>query len=405
MLSLLPLSCTKNQELNVSPSNQTIKTNDVGTSKISEEFIEINGVQARKPIDIPNEIFNQNPFEYSNWLEKEFLGSKNAKISDAKADWSKITNEQLMNLIEKEMKKLPELKDLKFNSEHWKNVKKDFPQLDKEADLEKYGDAISSYYSDIIKFNISPEIAKIMQKANNARPNSVTEGPNIIASTQWETQLAASYPVAGYSIDIARTDATNSVKNLFGNIGDNDDHNSNAFKHAVWNAMGIQEMMQRLMSKSNSLDKMTQFGTGHELEVVNCSSCSQQTFTGTFTNKVKTLFAWNFDSYSISVQLPQHVQQAMDLHNNMVGRSYMQREASFFSRPSDATIVNFFKNYACNYTHVKDVNQILTVYNNDWQNLSKTTYNNNVSGQLFRAPNSLDIRRKDNVSTGTLICN
>jgi hypothetical protein len=308
-------------------------------------------------------------------------------------------------LIEKEMKKLPELKDLKFNSGHWKNVKKDFPQLNTEADLEKFGDAISSYYSDIIKFNISPEIIKIMQFNKSARPSSIEEGPNIIGATSWEIHLAATYPIAGFSIDIARTDATNSVINIFGNIGNSDNHNSNAFKHTVWNAMGVQEMMQRLMSKTSALDKMTQFGTGHELEVVTCTSCSQATFTGTVTNKVKTLFSWAFDSYTITVKLPKDVQQAMDLHNNMAGRSYMEREASFFSRPSDATIINFFKNYACNYTYVKDLNQILTVHNNDWQILSKTSFNNNVSGQLFRTSNSLDIRRKDNVSTGTLICN
>ncbi len=374
----------------------------------TEDFIEINGFLARKPATIPKEIFGQNPFEYNEWFEKEYFMGKNARVTDQKVDWGNISHEQLMALIEKEMKKLPELKGLKFNSEHWKNIKKDFPKLEKEQDLEKNGDAIVSYYSDIIKFNISPEIAKIMQLNSKSRPSSIAEGPDVIPANQWETHLAAHNPIAGLSINIGRNDATTAVVNLFGGIGNTDDHNSNAFKHAVWNAMGVQEMMQRLMSKSNALAKMTQFGTGHEMEVVTCTSCSNQVFTGVSTNKLKILLTWAFDTYTISAQLPKHVQQAMDLHNNMSGRSYMQREATFFNQPSDATIINFFKNYACNYTYVKDVNQILSVYgiyNNDWQALSKTDFNNNVSGQLFRAPNSLDIRRKDNVSTGTLICN
>lgn len=320
-------------------------------------------------------------------------------------DWSKISNKQLMNLIEKEMKNIPDLTDLKKDNIHWKNIKKDFPQLNSEADLEKYGDAISSYYSDIIKYKISLEIVNIMKSAKKARLESINEGPNIIAATQWETQLSASYPIAGYSIDIARTDATSAVINIYGSIGNNDDHNSNAFKHAVWNAMGIQEMMQRLMSKTNSLDKMCQFATGHEMEVIGCESCSQKTFTGSITNKIKTYFTWNFDSYSISVQLPQHVQQAMDLHNNMAGRSYMQREASFFSRPSDNTIIQYFKGVSCISTYEKSVDEILLKHGNNWSTLAKTTYNNNVSGNLYRAPNSLDIRRKDNSITGTIICN
>ena len=84
----------------------------------------------------------------------------------------------------------------------------------------------------------------------------------------------------------------------------------------------------------------------------------------------------------------------MDLHNNLVGRSYMYREVrtGWFGvvtyNPSDAAIRDYFRTYVCYQMRQHYASETLGYYNGNLGSLGAMNYHNDTSGFLISLPTS-----------------
>ncbi|WP_019987998.1 DUF6973 domain-containing protein [Rudanella lutea] len=367
-----------------------------GNINPEDRYVTMSGLRVRIPANVSQDIFGQKFDKYMAYFDQHVLSKTDPGgrvAAQDKADWGLLTLDEILQEIRRIAAKYPDLRQRPLKSSDLARIRKDFPDLKNEEDIDKYGQVVYDYYSDLIKIEIAPELAKKMKARKGARMALEFGEPN-----DFENALTAWNPTSGWSVSVARTDATNMVDALFGPNGNGDRHNANAFKHAVWNAMGVQEIITRRGNKWVALDKMRQFATAHELKNINCQSCPTQTFNGSFFNDLGTYFAWNFDSWFVSGSLPTSGSEgddaAMDLHNNLVGRTYMYQmvRTGLFGivtyNPSDDAIRDYFKSYVCFHLRQQYASGTLSYYNGNLGSLGGMNYHNDTSSFLIALPTS-----------------
>jgi hypothetical protein len=243
------------------------------------------------------------------------VDAKNFRISASKIDWSRISMEQLLEFISESFKKYPDLKKDSFDNIDMAKISKDIPSIKNKEEAKSKKSVISDYYNMLVIKDVEKLIEKHLKKARML----VDYG----TATEFEKQKANDDPLAGLCFGkIAKGEAETLTNDVFDEYLP-DNKKCNAFKHAVWNAVGIQELVQRTTNKWTSLNRIKKLACAHEYVLP----------TGETT-------------WVLGNDLP----NAMDLHNNLVGRTYMYRTINTFlgiagNIPSDSKIRDTMKDF------------------------------------------------------------
>jgi hypothetical protein len=279
----------------------------------SEEKLEIKG---SKIIDFQGEkvllqegLTEKDFTNYSQFArESEKYLKSNIKSSDFKRSLSNISMEEILGFIQEGMKQYPFSKE-DFSEEQLEKIYKDIPSIGNKQDAQSKKSVISDYYNVLLIKYLDKKIENYLKKGKKF---DILEQNG----TEFEKQLAWQDPVAAQCFGGAgRSQAESMTTSVFGCYGP-DSKQLNAFKHSSWNALGIQELVQLTRNKWTSLDRIKVFACAHEYIDVN----------GTWV-------------------LPDDGSTAMDLHNNLVGRTYMYNQITTFlgvagNIPSNGNIQN-----------------------------------------------------------------
>jgi hypothetical protein len=270
--------------------------------------------------------------------------AKNFRVdAEVKIDWSKISMEQLLGFIAESFKKYPDLKKDNFDDEDMKKISKDIPSIQKKEDAKLKKSVVADYYNLLV----IKDVEKLIEKALKNAKVLIDYG----TSSEFEKQKAKDDPLAGMCFgQIAKPQAEVITNDVFNEYLDDGEKN-NAFKHTAWNAIGIQELTQRTLAKWSSLNRIKKLASAHEYIL------PPNTTTWVLGNDISN---------------------AMDLHNNMVGRTYMYRTVSTFlgiagNIPTNSKIRDDMKVFT--FSKKTSSSQILSLsssYNwtslGDWQN-------------------------------------
>ncbi|KAB7731476.1 hypothetical protein F5984_11855 [Rudanella paleaurantiibacter] len=368
----------------------------LATTTSDDRYISMKEVHMRVPAGVPTEIFGQTFDQYMAWFDQNMMGQSKATARIAGQDrsgWELLTQEEIMQLIINASSKYPDLSRHPLRANDLARIRKDFPDIKTEQDVDKNGQFIFDYYSDLIKLDIAPELAKRMKAKKGGKMASS------LSSNPLENALIAWNPTSAQAVDNARTMIESIIESpsFFGGSGNNDNHNANAFKHAAWNALGVWWIIEFRGNKWVALDKMKMFATAHETVSV-CDGCPRYALGYLFD-----------DGYTITGTIPTSDdiagdRTAMDLHNNMVGRTFMYNEVrtGWFGivtyRPGFDRILNYLKEYACTSNRKHYRNEVLNYYGNDYGALTDWNYSADYrSTFLVSLPlNNRDGSRNDN---------
>lgn len=251
--------------------------------------------------------------------------------SDFKKDLSKISSSEIFEIIKNGIALYPFTQE-DFSEEQIAKIKKDIPSIKDKEDAQKKKSIISDYYNLLLIKHLEKEI----DKKKNAKVLAISPDN----TNELEKQLALQDPLAAYCFgDIAKSECQTMTTEVFGCYLP-DSKQLNAFKHSSWNAIGVQELVQYSRNKWTSLDRIKTFACAHEHVEVNGQ--------------------WI---------LPDDGSVAMDLHNNLAGRTYMYNQITTFlgvagNIPSDGQI----KNHLAGLTYSKknsasEIMQMSSSYN------------------------------------------
>lgn len=297
---------------------------------LSEEKLEI---KSSKVIDFQGEkvilqegLTEKDFTNYAQFVrESEKYLKSNIKSSDFKRNLSNISMEEILDFIQDGMKQYPFSKE-DFSEEQLEKIYKDIPSIENKQDAQNKKSIISDYYNVLLIKHLDRKIENYLKKGKrlDVYPSEATE---------LEKQLALQDPTAAQCFgNYGKSQAQAMTASVFGCSGP-DDKQLNAFKHASWNALGIQELVQLTRNKWTSLDRIKILACAHEYRDEN----------GTWV-------------------LPDNGSTAMDLHNNIVGRTYMYNQITTFlgiagSIPSNSNIQNHLA--GLNYVKKSSPNEIM----------------------------------------------
>lgn len=288
-------------------------------------------------VDVNNYILNQNS-------EIEF-DAKNLRTNlKEEIDWSVVSMEDLLKMISENFNKYPDLSKENFSDEDMVKISKDIPSIKTKNDAKMKKSVVSDYYNMLVIKDLDKLLPK---KSKNGKTNGARIRVDYGTATEFEKQKAKDDPLAGMCFgSIAKGEAETITNDVFNEYLDDGEKN-NAFKHAAWNAIGIQELAQRTLNKWTSLNRIKKLACAHEYVLP----------TGSTT--------W---------ELGNDISHAMDLHNNLVGRTYMYRTVTtgFLgiagNIPSDTKIRDDMKDFS--FTKRFSTTEILSLSSSyNWYNL------------------------------------
>ncbi|MCE7069789.1 hypothetical protein LZG74_05725 [Dyadobacter sp. CY327] len=303
------------------------------------ETIEFKGERVIIPIYFPKELFGQTQEEFDAYYEKAAQGA-NVRSSGERA---LITYEELLRILVTQNAKYPTI-----NSEEGvlekdlERIYRDFPDIETHAEANEKRAVVYDYYQTLCKRDVVAEVIAL-ENAKNARTN----GPSPGSLTKPEkNHLLLNPGLAQHYIQAAK-DVEFLTPSIFGN--NDDDNKANAFKHATWNALSIRYILKGSPVSENQAIDFTQDGT----------SKHEQDDNG---NQVHTQ------------------KEAMDLHNNMSARVWMESETKwgfgpFRSIPKNDEIINTFVSRA-NSSSKHTMTDILNLHGGNVQNTWNNLYNN-----------------------------
>jgi hypothetical protein len=313
LASTLTFSC---QKLDIEEKVETIE------QKVQPDYIKVGALTAVLPKDVSPELFKERSYEeFEVFFAKTYLGQKGAKVG-GETPKIKMSAEEIVELMKEEMKKVPDLSQRPLKKDDLERLKKDFKEIKSEEDVRKNTGDVYDYYNTLVK----SATYDIVAKRKDSKGGRIMK-PNFLPWWFVADVLILYYGVSAIHSYNASWDACNRGEQLFGaNPRDVlQDQRANAYLHATWNAFSVRNMILYGNSRSGALSAMRFFGT-------------------TFEKIDKR--PWN--SFPADNQA-----MFMDLHNNLLGRSYMATNTGwgFFglrSMPSDNDISNFMYNRSQN---------------------------------------------------------
>lgn len=314
-------------------SQETISPVETKVEIKKDEYFTFKDQKVRKPTGVPESVFSEDRDKYLSFV-REYLGKVNSSSRTAAELFSIIDYVPIMELIRTQRANYPEfsIEDKILDNKEFEVIKKDFPDIKSKEDVFKNSDAIISYYNALLRFDI---LQKLNQIKKGARKLDYGNFGN-----PRESFMASLYPVAALQVYNASFDAidyTNS--NFYQGAADENDNEKNAFKHSVWNAISVRKCINSGYSKSNALDYVTLLCSAHE--------------------------------YDSSGNVVHTINSAMDFHNNMIGRSYMEANTGWGafglrSMPSESDIVStMYSRSSSNIQTKTAVSQILSIYDSN----------------------------------------
>lgn len=308
------------------------------------ETIEFKGERVIIPIYFPKELFGQTQEEFDAYYE---TAAQDANVRSS-GERALITYEELLRILVTENAKYPTI-----NSEEGvlekdlERIYRDFPNIETHAEANEKRAVIYDYYQTLCKRDVVAEVIAL-ENAKNARTN----GPSPGSLTKPEKNHLLLNP--GYAQHYIQ--AANDVKALTKGLYPNENlgNRGNAFKHATWNALSIRYILKGSPASENQAIDFTQDGT----------SKHEQNDSG---NQIQNNYA------------------AMDLHNNMSAREWMENETKwgfgpFRSMPSVNDIINNMVSKA-NASAQHTMTDIL-----NWHGGNNATTWNNLYNNLY-SPN------------------
>jgi hypothetical protein len=266
---------------------------------------------------------------------------------ESKVDWSLIPLETTHEMIKTSMKNYPDLTKEEYQEEDIAKFKKVISEIKNNEDIKNKKSTLFEYYNLLVIKDIEKLAKEFLKKGKLANDNNACR---VLAASQ--------DPIGANIVLLAAAHASNCTKTVYNtnNIDANDF--VNAFRHSFWNAWGVRQLCVASLNKWRSLDRMKKFASAHE--------CYNQL-----------------------------IFNAMDLNNNLVGRTYMYETVgqnwygAANNIPSQETIITKIKNFSNNpKTTIDEIMAMSVSYN--WASLGYVEncmgYHTPTSGKLVTLP-------------------
>lgn len=302
-LGLTLLGCNDPSVKNTNNQTETVKT----------EVIDFMGEKVAVSQDFPKELLNQTNEEFKEY----YFSLHQNKNLRTDADESALSFEELGDIIAPVVAKYPDVSlEKDISDKDLRRIYKDFKSITTVEQVREKSEIIINFYDALIKKEVVPIIVeyKKTKKDNGAR---TMWDPNDPFGKMYpdEQSAALSRPryVVGYITAAGEATAASDIAGL----GDkNTPTKANAMRHAIWNCFGIRNVILLGASEDTAIQYLSICTTYHELNDAG--------------ERVET------------------VDEAMDLNNNMVGRTWMAEETGWgfgWARqmPTEARIVNTMK--------------------------------------------------------------
>jgi hypothetical protein len=250
------------------------------------ELIDFKGETVIVPTGFPKTLFDQSPEEFESYYRSLFVSAR----TNAAAEMSILSFEELQPILQKCVDRYPKITSDNIISENDLNrIFQDFPKLRTVEEVNSKRPVIFDYYQDLCKRDATLEVINYGNSDENLR----TLSPGKL-SDQEQLHLL-SVPAYGLAYVNSGLDANSYTQSIYGNLDGT--NMGNAFRHSVWNAFAIRNILKSAPASENQAIDFTQDGTAkHE-------------------------FVNNDPQYTIDA--------AMDLHNNMSARVWMEKKTSW----------------------------------------------------------------------------
>lgn len=315
VLTMSMFSCNTSElaDAEVSPTAEQLKS------------ITYQGLPVNIRADFPQKALAPASFaEYTNYLKS--VSSPNARTGGT--DISKMSGQYLLELMMEAKKNYPDLSKSPMAEKDLRQIRRSFPTIRTEEDVWKNHNVIFDFYNDLIR---EEALQKALKSPKVSTPNgrfSLGEGLAALGSIPAYT-LWVGWPFAW--IKLAADDADRQILSdinteVISNSPQKIDHirfcdgqRGNAYRHAFWNALSIYYMINAGVSKDRAIDKMRDVATTYE------AGYKKESDIFWSAND----FFWNDPQSAFDRVDIQSVNVAMDLHKNMVGRTYMEQNTSW----------------------------------------------------------------------------
>lgn len=288
----------------------------------------------------------ESPKEIMRFAVAEVQKSSSRVRINAEDFISKIPGEVIFEILQRESKKYPKLDFSKEQVEEsiLEKINKDFPQITTQKDVIDKSEMIAKYYDKLLRDDLIKELSKV--KLENAS-GQFFDGFNPPDGWAW---IGIIYPTTA---SVVVESAINASFFTNAHFGQNDDgEKSNAFRHSVWNALSVGGMRSLGYSRSTSWDNVRTVTSAYESVGVS-PSWSSFIFPG-----FMSIFG------DINIIQKRGESNAMDLNNNLIGRTYMHHNMGFWpwQTPSAGAIVAEMFTKANNIGFNSNQNSILMIY-------------------------------------------
>lgn len=280
------------------------------TEIIKTEFIDFMGEQVAISGSFPKHLLNQTDEEFRTYF-LSLHGGANLRTT---AEESAISSEELMTIVTPVVNKYPDVSwEKEISDKDLKRIYKDFKSIKTLDEIREKSEVIVNYYDALIKEEVIPQIIeyKKVKKNKGARvtwdPLDPFDRMNI-----YEQSVALNHP--RYSTGYVTAGGQATAASSLAGLGNNDiPTKANAMRHAAWNCFGIRNVILLGSSEGTAVNYLRECTSAHEMDDAG--------------NRILTSDA------------------AMDLHNNMVGRTWMADETGWgfaWARkmPSEPRIAN-----------------------------------------------------------------
>lgn len=316
------------------------------SASVKSETIDFKGEQVVIPADFPKELFGQTQEEFDLYYETVFEDRSKRVAGEA----TLLTYEELLPILVRNNAKYPFITSEEgILEKDLERIFKDFPDIETHEEANEKRALIYDFYQTLCKRDVVAEVVEF-EKIKGERFKVL--GPDSgDLTTPEKNHLLLNPGYAQWYIQAAQ-DANAMATAFYGNatVG----NKGNAFKHSTWNALSIRFILKGSPASENQAIDFTQDGT----------SKLEQTNNGAQIHDKDA---------------------AMDLHNNMSAREWMENETKwgfgpFRSMPSVDDILSNMLNKA-NSCAMHSMNDILNWHGGDnpttWNNLYNNLYSPN----------------------------
>lgn len=337
-------SCKQNESIEATPTTQAVKVT------VPDKFIQFNGTTVRLPGSASEKLFLlENHKEIMQFAVAEVQKSSANARTSAEDFISKIPGTTIMEILQKEAGKYPKLDFSKEQLEEGmlERITKDFPDIKTQKEAIDKSEIIAQYYDKLLRDDLIKGLKKI--HLEGLRPNGIQE-LSLPGGFAW---IAVIYPITANTVWNNKGLADIMTDIFMG--GNVDGTQSNAFRHAVWNAFSVSGMRETGFSRNSSLEDVKNVTSAYESVHVGPSWAA-----GSFSGYVSFLG-------DLVIEQSRAENNAMDLNNNLVGRTFMYNNMGFWpwQKPTTEEISLEMQSKANSIGSTSTMNLILTTYDSN----------------------------------------